>query len=315
MISDKVDSQTDEWSDWLLHRRHADDLEYAQRVREAVNRIRDRVVEGARLCSGMILADIGAGDGLIAFDAIDRIGPSLRVIFTDISVPLLHHAESLAVERGVREQCTFLQCSADHLAEIPDASVDVVTTRAVLAYVSDKTAALREFYRVLKPGGRISIAEPIFRDNAYETIELKRFIEAQPPESRNRFLPLLHKWKASLFPDTPDLMAKNPLTNFSERDLFRYVAAAGFTEIRLEFHIEILPCITTSWDVFVGSSPHPWAPSLETILTSQFTVDERQDFEQAMRPVVEQNQSTSTERNAYVTAIKPHSRSKLDVIN
>ena len=42
-----------------------------------------------------------------------------------------------------------------------DGSVDVVTTRSVLIYVKDKAAALREFYRVLKPGGRVSLFEPI----------------------------------------------------------------------------------------------------------------------------------------------------------
>jgi ubiquinone/menaquinone biosynthesis C-methylase UbiE len=51
--------------------------------------------------------------------------------------------------------------SADSLADIADASVDVVTTRSVLIYVKDKAAALREFYRVVRPGGRISIHEPI----------------------------------------------------------------------------------------------------------------------------------------------------------
>ncbi|MEI4861268.1 class I SAM-dependent methyltransferase, partial [Klebsiella pneumoniae] len=95
-----------------------------------------------------------AGDGLIAFGAIARIGPSLRVVLTDISAPLLRHAEERAREQGARAQCTFLQGSAEHLAGLDIgrgiAQADVVTTRAVLAYVPDKRAALREFYRVLR---------------------------------------------------------------------------------------------------------------------------------------------------------------------
>jgi len=49
---------------------------------------------------------------------------------------------------------------ADDLAAIPDASVDVVTTRSVLIYVRDKRRAFGEFARVLRPGGWISIFEP-----------------------------------------------------------------------------------------------------------------------------------------------------------
>jgi arsenite methyltransferase len=168
----QVDPQGDLWSEWLLHRRHADDPDFERVVRTEMERFADRVLAGARLAPGMTVADIGTGDGLIAFGAIDRIGRSLRVFLTDISAPLLRHAERVATERGVRKQCTFLQCSAEKLDGIEDVSVDVVMTRAVLTYVADKCAALREFYRVLVPGGRLSIAEPIFQDDALLTVAL-----------------------------------------------------------------------------------------------------------------------------------------------
>jgi len=183
--------------------------------------------------------------------------------------------------------------------------VDVVTTRAVLAYVSDKPAALGEFHRVLKPGGRISLAEPIFRDDALKAIGLKKLIDTQDPHSEVRVLHRLHRWKAAQFPDTEEQMAQSPITNYSERDLLRFVNEAGFTEIRMAFHIEILPSNITSWDIFVGFSPHPWAPSLSVILAEQFTAEERQMFEQFVRPAVEARQFTTTDRMAYLTAKKP----------
>jgi len=168
----------DEWSKWLLGRRHGGDPVYQHVLLAMLERIRDRVLDGARLEAGMTLADIGTGDGLIAFGAIARVGPSLRVVLYDISVPLLQHAQRRANDLNVRAQCSFLTGSAEHLGGLNDATVDVVTARAVLAYVADKAAALREFYRVLKSGGRISLAEPIFRDQAIETKFLEYLADA-----------------------------------------------------------------------------------------------------------------------------------------
>ena len=101
-------------------------------------------------------------------------------------------------------------------------------------------------------------------------------------------------------------MAQSPITNYDERDLVRFVNDSGFAEIQLAFHIEILPSNITSWEVFTGFSPHPWAPSLSVILAEQFTPEERQRFfEQFVRPVVEARQFTTTNRMAYLTPRKP----------
>ncbi len=237
---DPSEAPSDVWSEWLLHRRHGDDPTLAHAVRCDVERYADRVLDQAQLTAGMTLVDIGAGEGLIAFRAIERIGPSLRVLLTDISAALLHHAEALAVERGVRAQCTFLCCPADQLTEIPDASVDVVATRAVLAYVADKPAALREFHRILKPGARISLAEPILQDDALMASALRSMIEARGTLSQDRFLPLLHRWKAAQYSDTPERIAKSPIANYSERNLFDFVRTCGFTEIHLELHLDLV---------------------------------------------------------------------------
>jgi ubiquinone/menaquinone biosynthesis C-methylase UbiE len=295
---------TDAWSEWLLHRRHADDPTYERVVQGVVQRLADRVLDEAKLSPGMLLADIGAGEGLLAFRAIERVGPSLQVVLTDISGPMLRHAEALAVQRGVRSQCRFLECSAEKLDDIADSTVDVVATRAVLAYVADKSAALREFYRVLKPGGRISIAEPILQDEAFFARALRRRVEEQASRSEDRFLVLLHRWKAAQFPDTEEECAKSPIVNYSERDLINFVRGAGFADIHLQLNIDVTPSLVTSWDVFLGTSPHPWAPSLSHILAAQFTPEERQFFEQIMRPIVESGENLATDRMVYVNAKK-----------
>ncbi|HEY6453100.1 MAG TPA: methyltransferase domain-containing protein [Steroidobacteraceae bacterium] len=298
-------TETDEWSEWLLHRRHADDPAFGHIVRAEVERYADRVLEAARLAPGMVLADIGAGEGVVAFRAIERVGPSLRVVLTDISASLLRHVEMLSIERQVRGQCSFVHCPADRLTGIPNASVDVVTTRAVLAYVADKTAALREFNRILKPGGRISLAEPVLQDDALMAAALRTMIETGTARADDRFLPLLHRWKAAQYPDTPEKIAASPISSYSERNLFDFVRTSGFVEIHLELHIDMLPSIIRSWEVFLDFSPHPWAPTLRAILAEQFAPEERAFFEQTVRPIIESPQAVTTSRIAYLSARKP----------
>jgi len=295
---------TDEWFNWLLHERHGDDSGYAQVVRDAVARFVDRVLDGARLFADMTLVDIGTGDGVVGLRAIERLGEHIRVVFTDISAPLLQHTERLAKQRNVLAQCRFLHCPADNLTAIADSSVDAVAARASVAYVADKAAAFREFHRVLKPGGRISLAEPIMQDEAFAARALKKAVEARNDQAADGFLPLLHRWKAAQFPDTEEGCASNPLVNFSERDLLNLVRGAGFSEIHLQLAIDVTTPLNRSWDVFVNSSPHPWAPSLQRILTEQFSQDERRLFESVLRPTVEAGKNPTIDRIAYVIAIK-----------
>jgi ubiquinone/menaquinone biosynthesis C-methylase UbiE len=123
--------------------------------------VRDTVLDKARLRPGDTVLDVGAGDGLIAFGALERLAPSGHVVFSDISQDLLDHCRAAAAAEGLPDRCRFVLASADSLDGIADASVDVVTARSVLIYVKDKAEALRAFCRVLRPGGRISVFEPI----------------------------------------------------------------------------------------------------------------------------------------------------------
>lgn len=305
MINNRHPSQSDLWANWLLRDRFAGDPLHERAVRTKIAQIADRVLDAAQLAPGMTLVDVGTGDGLVAFRAITRVGPTLRALLTDISASLLQHCKSVADQHRVRDQCTFLQCSAEALKDIADSSVDVVTTRAVLAYQPDKIAVLREFSRVLKPGGRISIAEPIRRDQALEASSLKKFVDGLPAGSDNHFFRLLHRWKATQFPDTEESISKNPTTNFSERDLVRYALDSGFTDVHMEFHIDVAPSTLTSWDLILKVAPIPWAPPLGKLLLEQFTVEERQLFEEVFRPRVESGQLVGPEHTAYLNATKP----------
>jgi arsenite methyltransferase len=305
MASDATIPPADLWSQWLLHDRDAGDPQLKQAVRSAVDRYIDRLLAGARLAPGETLADIGSGEGIVAFQAIERVGPTLRVWITDVSEPMLRHAEAHAVAHGVQAQCRFLRCAADRLEGMADASVDVIVTRSVLAYVNDKTAALREFHRVLKPGGRISLAEPVMQDDALAARAMKAVIDSKPAGGVSPLMVLLHRWKAAQYPDTEEKIRQSPIANYSERDLIRFAQAAGLTDIHLELHIDVVPSIVHSWEAFINSSPHPLAPPLRAIMAEQFSPEERALFEQSMRPVLEDPSSVSTDRMAYLTARKP----------
>jgi arsenite methyltransferase len=304
MSADQDQVPSDVWSRWLLQLRNGGDAAFEETVRTEVAGMADRVLDGANLQPGMTLCDIGTGDGLVAFRAIDRLGPAVKVLFTDISAPLLHRARSRAAQRGVMEQCTFVQCSADQLSGIADGTIDAVTTRSALAYVADKKAALEEFHRVLKPGGRLSLVEPILQDEAYNACALKTMVDAAASRVNDPLLPLVHRWKAAQFPDTLEKVAATAITNFSERTLFESIRLCGFTKLHLELHMDLRPSILPTWKIFIESSPHPLAPTLSAILADQFSAQERQIFESKMRPLVESGQALSVGRVAYVTAEK-----------
>src|SRR5919205_896569 len=151
----------DRWAEWLAERRFGGDPEHRATVLSELVRTRDSVLDRAELRVGETLLDVGCGEGLIGFGALER-GAGV-VIFSDISTDLLEFCREAAAGLGLEGRCRFVESPADDLEPIADESVDVVTTRSVLIYVKEKAAAFGEFARVLRPGGRISLWEPINR--------------------------------------------------------------------------------------------------------------------------------------------------------
>jgi arsenite methyltransferase len=295
---------TDPWFDWLTHRRQGGDKP-GESIGRDVERYRDRVLDGARLAEGMTMADIGTGDGLVAFGAIARVGPSLKVVLTDISPALLQRAEEVAVRHNVRGQCTFVRGTAEGFPEIAASSIDAATMRSVLVYVADKAAVAREFFRMLKPGGRVSIAEPIYRDDALNLETLARHLAGQPLNAETMDTRLFLRWKAAQLPSTLAEINSSPLTNFSEHDLVTIFEQAGFADIHLEFHIDVRKLAAESWEKILDAAPRPNTPTLREILATRFTEEERRHFESRLRPLAESGRTLYRDSMAFLTAVRP----------
>lgn len=296
---------SDVWSQWLLYERHGGDARYAQALQTRIDGYIERALDGAQLAPGQTFADVGTGEGRLVLRAFERVGGDLHAWLTDISEPMLDHARARTHAQGLADRCNFLCCPADRLEGIGEASLDAVLTRSVLAYVQDKSAALCEFHRVLKPGGRLSIAEPVFQDEAVATQALRSVIENTPPETLNPLMPLLHRWKAAQYPDTEQTIRASAIANYGERDLLRFAQNAGFVDLHLELHIDTVPSLMRDWNVFVNSAPHPLAPPLRRIMADQFSAAERALFEQQMRPAIEDPAAVGTDRMVYLSARKP----------
>jgi arsenite methyltransferase len=287
--------ELDKWAEWLLHRRDGDDDEQRRQALSYLVPVRDRVLDNARAAPGEVLLDVGAGDGLIAFGAMGRVQPGGRVIFSDISQDLIDHARATAEDLGFVDQISFLACSAEDLA-IESASVDVVTTRSVLIYVADKAKAFVEFARVLRPGGRLSIFEPIINYFPVSADEFWGF-EAKPVSDLVQKVYECEGWTAS--------NADDPMMNFTDKDLVRYAEEASFVEIGLELKVEVKPSTwVVDWDRLLNTSPNPNAHTLGESLVRALTTDERERLTTHIRPLADAGRAVWRSAEAYLTASK-----------
>lgn len=121
------------------------------------------LVEFANIQWGETILDIATGTGLVAIAAAQIVEDRGRVVAIDISTGMLQQAESKIKAIGLHN-IEFLQADAEDL-DFPENTFDVILCSAAITWLLDIPTALRQWYKLLKPGGRLGFHA--FADTAF----------------------------------------------------------------------------------------------------------------------------------------------------
>jgi len=126
----------------------------------------------AELNPGEVVLDLGSGGGIDVLLSARRVGPEGFAYGIDMTPEMLELARKHQQEAGATN-VEFRQGMIEDIP-LPDESVDVIISNCVINLSPDKAAVFSEMHRVLKPGGRIGIADIVAEDDLSEAQRRER---------------------------------------------------------------------------------------------------------------------------------------------
>jgi arsenite methyltransferase len=122
----------------------------------------------ANLGEGEMVVDLGSGSGMDAFFAAEQVGSSGSVVGIDFTVEQLEKARRIAEENGFAQ----VELREGRIEKLPveDASCDCIISNGVINLAPEKEPVFAEAARVLKPGGRLTIADIVSEKQMKESI-------------------------------------------------------------------------------------------------------------------------------------------------
>jgi ubiquinone/menaquinone biosynthesis C-methylase UbiE len=166
--------------------------------------------------------DAGTGDGFLSEGIYQKYPGKCTIIAADISEENLKNCKKRFDTINVCEDCiTYLKTDLRNI-QMSDNRIDVIVSRYILTHIIEKQQVFNEFYRILRPEGRLILNEPVIRMNTafYELVDIYKLNNAQ------------------IFIDAEKAVRSDPgspLTDFDPEILKNYLKKSGFNNIHVDY--------------------------------------------------------------------------------